>query len=129
MLVSGEMELDTERRRVLEIRLEQALREATATPETPDRRTPDFTTPDFATPELVPPAGEGAAEVGEMALGPGPEPELVANEHWLEHRGVLRLVVAVVRVVVDEHVSRVDLVANQLDEVVEHQRVAVGHER
>ena len=63
-----------------------------------------------------------------MSLGGGPEAQLTVYEHRPEHRCVLRLVVAAEGVVVNEHVTGPDR-SDLLDEVAQHPRESVCHER
>ena len=64
-----------------------------------------------------------------MALGRGPEAQLAAYEDGMENAGVGSVVPAVVRVVLDEDVTGMDVFAEEVDEVLERVHDGVGHLR
>jgi hypothetical protein len=93
-----------------------------------DRRDPQRLLPDLDRVRVVA-AGNGAADVGLVALHRGPARELALEEHRLEHRDVVVLVAQREHVVVEEHVAFVDVAVEQLADVLAHRCQREGQDR
>jgi hypothetical protein len=93
-----------------------------------DRRDAQRLLPDLDRVRVVA-AGDVAADVGLVALDCGPRDQFAVEEHRLEHRHVVVLVAQAEDVVVEDHVARMQVVAEVLLDVLADRRQREGEDR